>query len=89
MVFSTLLFIFKFLVVTLTLYYIVPGRFKNAVLFVCSLVFYSWGEVKYFPVMCALILINYISALLIKKFDENQKMRTLFLVISIIGSVGM
>lgn len=89
MVFSTLLFLFRFLVITLFLYYIVPGKFKNTVLFICSLVFYSWGEIKYFPVMCTLILINYISGLLIEKFDSNQKLRRLFLVISVVGSLGM
>ena len=44
MVFSSLIFLFAFLPVTLALYYIVPGRkARNWVLFLLSLVFYGWG----------------------------------------------
>ncbi len=53
MVFSTVLFLFRFLPITLALYYLAPARLKNTVLFLCSLVFYSWGEVRLFPVMAA------------------------------------
>ena len=47
MVFSSLLFLFRFLPAVLLLYYIVPDRFKNLVLLVVSLVFYAWGEPVY------------------------------------------
>ena len=63
MVFSTIIFLFRFLPITLALYYLAPAKLKNTVLFLCSLVFYCWGEVRFFPVMVALILINYISGL--------------------------
>ena len=62
MIFSTILFLFRFLPITLALYYLAPPKLKNLALFLCSLVFYSWGEVKFFPVMVVLILINYICA---------------------------
>ena len=58
MVFSTIIFLFRFLPITLALYYLAPAKLKNTVLFLCSLVFYCWGEVRFFPVMVALILIN-------------------------------
>ncbi len=89
MVFSTVLFLFRFLPITLALYYIAPPRFKNTVLFVCSLVFYSWGEIRLFPVMAAAILINYISGLAIERFYEKRSLRRAFLLFSIIGSLGM
>ena len=44
MVFSSLLFLFRFLPIALIAYFICPKRFRNAVLFVLSLVFYAWGE---------------------------------------------
>ena len=72
MVFSTIIFLFRFLPITLALYYLAPGRFKNTVLFVCSLVFYSWGEVKFFPIMLLLILINYVSGLCMEKFGGSK-----------------
>ena len=51
MVFSTIIFLFRFLPITLALYYLAPAKLKNTVLFLCSLVFYCWGEVRFFPVM--------------------------------------
>lgn len=66
-----------------------PGKFKNAVLFVCSIVFYSWGEIKYFPIMCVLILLNYTCGILIDKYKDNLKLKKTFLIISIVGSLGM
>ena len=88
MVFSTILFVFRFLPVTLALYYLAPGKWKNTVLFVCSLVFYSWGEVRLFPVMAAAILINYTAGLGMEKFQHSVRARRGFLLYSIIGSWG-
>ena len=89
MVFSTVLFLFRFLPITLLLYYAVPYKFKNTVLFVCSLVFYSWGEVKFFPIMVVLILINYVSGLLMERFEGHTGLRRVILVFSIVGSLSM
>ncbi len=88
MLFSTILFLFRFLPITLFLYYISPPKLKNTTLFVCSLVFYCWGEVKYFWIMAAVILVNYICGLCIFR-SETLKMRRLFLVLSIAGSLSM
>lgn len=88
MVFSSLLFVFQFLPVALILYYISPKKLKNLTLFVVSIIFYSWGEVRYFPVMLATILVNYLAALAIEKFDENQKRHKLFLVLALTISFG-
>ena len=89
MVFSTVLFLFRFLPITLLLYYAVPYKFKNTVLFACSLVFYSWGEVKFFPIMVVLILINYVSGLLMERFAGDTGLRRVVLVFSIVGSLSM
>ncbi|NLW79175.1 MAG: MBOAT family protein [Ruminococcaceae bacterium] len=89
MLFSTILFLFRFLPITLLLYYISPPKLKNTTLLVCSLVFYCWGEVKFFWIMLAVILLNYICGLLIGRFGRDPRLRKLFLVISIIGSLAM
>ena len=89
MLFSTILFLFRFLPISLGLYYLVPYKLKNFVLFVSSLIFYSWGEVRFFPVMMVLILINYCCGLAIQKFDSDPKKRKLFLILSIVGSLSM
>ncbi|MGD9559817.1 MAG: MBOAT family protein [Oscillospiraceae bacterium] len=89
MLFSTILFLFRFLPITLLLYYVSPPKLKNTTLLLCSLVFYCWGEVKFFWIMLAVILINYLCGLLIGKYGENQKLRRLFLILSVIGSLSM
>ena len=43
MVFSSLVFLFHFLPLFLLLYYICPEKWKNAVLFAGSLIFYIYG----------------------------------------------
>ena len=43
MVFSSLIFIFAFLTVTLIAYFIVPKKFRMLVLFIVSFLFYGWG----------------------------------------------
>lgn len=71
MVFSSLLFLFCFLPVTFAVYYIAPVRLKNAVLLIASLVFYSWGEIRFFPVMIAVILVNYFAGLAIGRWEAE------------------
>ena len=91
MVFSTILFLFRFLPITLGLYYLSPAKLKNTTLFLCSLVFYSWGEVRFFPIMVVLILINYLSGLGMEWSDRKEKpgLRRFFLIFSIVGSLSM
>ena len=82
MVFSSLLFLFRFLPAALLLYYITPRRFKNFTLLVVSLVFYSWGEVRYLPIMIASMVIDYSCGQGIRVFGANKKLRKLFLLLS-------
>lgn len=89
MVFSTVAFLFRFLPITLLLYYVAPYKLKNTVLFICSLVFYCWGEVKFFPVMLVLIAINYISGLAMEKFSEHKGVRLFWLWFAVVGSLSM
>ena len=46
MVFNSVVFLFCFLPLSLLLYYLVPGRAKNAVLLAESLIFYCWTGVS-------------------------------------------
>ena len=85
MVFSSLIFLFAYLAVTLVLYYVVPFKARNAVLFAVSLVFYGWGEPKYIVVMLFSILVAYIFGFFVGKYRESapKKART-YLIISVI-----
>ena len=57
MIFSSILFLFRFLPIFMILYFLAPGRAKNLVLLVGSLIFYAWGE----PVYVVLMLISTVS----------------------------
>lgn len=54
MVFSSLIFLFRFFPAFLTVYFLTPDRCRNLVLFLASLVFYAWGE----PVFIGLMLFS-------------------------------
>lgn len=84
MVFSSLIFLFAYLTVTLALYYVVPNiKWRNAVLFVVSMLFYGWGEPLYIIVMLISILDAYIFGFFIEKYRDNRKKARMFMVISI------
>ncbi len=55
MVFSSPIFLFVFLPLTLGLYYLLPREAKNGFLLAASLVFYAWGELFFVLVMLASI----------------------------------
>ena len=51
MVFSTPVFLFYFLVLTLLVYYLGPRKLRNVVILISSLIFYYWGEQNYVVIM--------------------------------------
>lgn len=75
MVFSSLLFMFRFLPLVLILYYVSPVKFRNIILFLFSLFFYAWGEPKYVFLMLASITIDYKIGKLINKSKFYGDMR--------------
>ncbi len=89
MLFSSIVFLFRFLPFALLLYYISPPKLKNTTLLLCSLVFYCWGEVRFFWIMLFVIVVNYICGLLIARFINSRFLSRFFLVLSIIGSLSM
>lgn len=85
MIFSSLIFLFAFLPITLILYFIVPFKFRNLVLFVVSLVFYGWGEPRYIIVMMFSIITAYVFGFFIAKYrDTDIKKSKRYLAISLI-----
>ncbi|HHU75685.1 MAG TPA: MBOAT family protein [Firmicutes bacterium] len=89
MVFSSLFFLFIFLPLTLLLYYLVPQRCKNLILFISSLVFYAWGEPVYILLMFFSVTINHALGLLIGKSRKNRKTARRALIFSVIINVGL
>ena len=64
MVFSSTVFLFLFLPLTLAAYYLTPRRGRNLTLLIASLVFYAWGEPRHVGLMLLAIALNYAGALL-------------------------
>lgn len=89
MVFSSILFIFRFLPIAMILYFFTPNKFKNLTLLLVSLVFYSWGEPKYFLLMIASIFVDYFVSRGIDKSRNNKKICIMLLAISIVFNLGM
>lgn len=73
MLFSSIFFLFKFLPIVLALYFAAPKRAKNLILFISSIVFYSWGEPVYVFLMLFSAVFNYSMALDIKKEQVQGK----------------
>jgi len=71
MVFSSIIFLFLFLPLTLALYYLAGSFFRNTILLLASLFFYAWGEQLYVLVMLASIGLNYVFGLLLNR-EEGE-----------------
>ncbi len=86
MVFSSITFLFYFLPIILTIYYMVPNKFKNIVLLIASLLFYFYGEPNYIWLMISSIILTYIFGMLIDKYKKQSK---IFLILSILTIIGL
>lgn len=83
MVFSSVLFLFRFLPIFLICYFLVPQRMKNFILFLGSLFFYAWGEPVYVVLMLFSTVSDYIHGRLIDAF-RGRKAAKVFLVSSVL-----
>ncbi|MBQ8604813.1 MAG: MBOAT family protein [Oscillospiraceae bacterium] len=88
MIFSNIFFIFRFLTVVLIIYYRVPYKYKNGVITLASLIFYSWGEVKYFPIMIASTVVDFFSSQYIEKHRGDRKKMKRGLACSALFNLG-
>ena len=70
MVFSSLLFLVRFLPIVLILYYISPRKYRNFVLFVSSLFFYAWGEPVYVTLILFSSVVDYIAGRMVGYYKQ-------------------
>jgi len=71
MVFSSIIFLFFFLPLTLLCYYCTSKRLRNLSLLLFSLCFYCWGEGKFALLMIFSIILNYFGAILLNKVNTK------------------
>ena len=88
MLFSSIPFLYCFLPAVVLVYFLVPRKFKNAVLLAFSLLFYGWGEPKYVFLMMATITAFYICGLAIGK-AQTQKWKKTWLMTSVVVGIGL
>ncbi len=88
MVFSSVLFLFRFLPIFFICYFMAPKRMRNLVLFFGSLIFYAWGEPVYVVLMLFSTLSDYIHGLLIARYREKPAAKYL-LVSSVVINLGL
>lgn len=84
MLFSSPVFLFLFLPITLFVYYLLPKKLKNAFLLLISLGFYSWGEKELVVLILFSAVVDFSSALIIEKGKKK-----LGLFISILFNLGI
>ena len=88
MVFSSAVFLFGFLPALLALYFLAKDKYKNYILLAFSLLFYGFGGIKLLVMMIAIVMIDYVAAVLIDKF-KSDGVRKLVLIFTIILNIGI
>lgn len=72
MIFSSLLFLFRFLPAVLAAYYILPKKCRNLVVFVGSLFFYAWGEPVYVLLILFSTITDYLAGRAVAHYKEKN-----------------
>jgi alginate O-acetyltransferase complex protein AlgI len=86
MLFSSLTFLFVFLPITLSLYYLSPKNWKNGILLSLSILFFAWGGVSYTLLFLGSILLNFFFA---KQINRTKEWRRKWLIAGIVSNVTM
>lgn len=87
MVFSSAIFLFGFLPLLLGLYFLAKDKYRNYVLLAFSLIFYGFGGPKLLVMMIAVVMIDYLAAMLIDKY-ESKKVRNIIMILTVVLNIG-
>jgi alginate O-acetyltransferase complex protein AlgI len=89
MLFSSLSFLYIFLPLVLLVYYLVPGRLKNLILLIFSLLFYYIGEQKLVLLLLLSAVVDYTCSLGIERYRSRPGMPKLFLGLSLLVNISL
>ena len=89
MVFSSIPFLFFFFPICFILYCAVPFSWKNGILLLFSLIFYTWGEPRYIMLLLFATGVDYINGRLMERYGADKKIRTIFLCSSVIINLSV
>lgn len=90
MVFSSFVFLFRFLPIFLLIYFVIPQKYKNLVILFGSLFFYYYGVKEhpaYFLLILLSIIVNYISAIMLDRTDKKT-VRKFWLFVGMLYNIG-
>ena len=87
MLFTSISFLYYFLPIVIILYFIVPKKFKNFILFLSSIFFYFCGEPIYTFLMIGEIFIAYVGAMYLEKHRKKSIIVSLLAIH--IGALGL
>ena len=88
MVFSSITFLVYFLPAFLLLYHLVPHKFKNAVILLASIYFYSWGGPKFVFVILGTTFLDFFLVNAMHN-QKTQKAKLTFLILSLSLNLGL
>ena len=83
MVFSSIVFLYIFLPIMLLAYFIVPSKFKNAIMILASLIFFAWGEIRYIFIMLLLAVMDFWCGKKITQYENSKNKKIIFLFIDV------
>ncbi|UYX55275.1 MBOAT family protein [Bacillus thuringiensis] len=89
MVFSSLIFLFLFLPLTILIYYVSPKVLRNLIICIFSLIFYAWGEPVYIVIMIFSTIFDYANGILIDKYKNRKGITKAIFINSIIINLGI
>ncbi len=91
MVFSSIVFLFYFLPIVLILYFVLPDKYKNSLLFISSIYFYAWGEPVYVWLIIISTIVDFACGKGIGRSREKNRLNLakMWLLFSIMANLGL
>lgn len=84
MLFPSTTFLFLFLPILSLTYFVSKKNWKNYILLVASIIFYSYGEFLFLPIMLLVIIINYLVTMM---FEDCQKYKSYILYSAVFSNL--
>jgi alginate O-acetyltransferase complex protein AlgI len=88
LVFSSIVFLLYFLPIFLAVYYLVPKKYKNIIILIFSIYFYSWGAPKFIFVILATTFIDFYLVRWMSRIEQRST-RRLLLTLSVFINLGL
>lgn len=88
MVFSSTIFLFIFLPLLISAYFLIKSQYRNELLLVASIIFYAWGEPRYLLLLAASTAVNFFLGLQIDKVG-SRRFKRFCLIVAIAYNIGI